>query len=126
MKARIEIGAAVAVLTQNADEHIVEYQDAVEVWVADAKSALDTFAKALDRDSRTASIDALWRIMTAKPIDNRPQYSKFINMLERARMGGETHVECDEDDYDRIFQDQWDWRLSSKARNTTYSSRKPN
>lgn len=124
MKTKILIATAIEALDKNLADHVAEYADAIEVWTTDAVAALEALRDALDRKGVEASSDALWRIYSTKPIDNRKQYSKFLGMLRRAQESDQRHIEVDEDDYDRIFQDNWDWRRSSKAVNATYSSRK--
>jgi len=124
MKARIKVDNAIAVLEKNLAEHITEYGDAMDVWKEDAKKAIDTFAAAFDRDSLKASATDIYVLFNRKPVDNRPNYSKYLGMLKQAKEAGQTEFECEEDEYDRIFQDEWDWRRASRATNVGYSSRK--
>jgi len=124
MKTKIRIETAIEVLQKNLDEHATELVDATDVWIKDAVAALEKMRDAVDREGVKASGQALWAILAARPEDNRMQYAKFLGMLKRAKDSGEIMIECDEDDYDCIFQDNWSWRVASKARNTSYSSRK--
>lgn len=125
MKTKVNIDAAIEVLQQNLDEHVTELSDATDVWITDAVAALEKMRDAIDREGVKAASNGLWSVLHAKPEDNRLQYAKFLGMLKRAKESQQEFIEVDEDDYDCIFQDNWSWRQSSKARNTSYSSRKP-
>lgn len=124
MKTKVKIDTAMEVMKKNLDEHVVELRDATDVWIKDAVAALEKMRDAIDREGVQAASNGLWAVLHAKPEDNRLQYGKFLGMLGRAQESDQEFIEVDEDDYDCIFQDNWSWRQSSKARNTSYSSRK--
>jgi len=124
MKATIKVENAITVLEKNLEAHIAEYADAIDVWTEDAKKAIDQLKEVFDRQGRKASIEAIYQLWHRQPVDNRPHYSRAIGMLKQAHEAGQTTFECDEDEYDQIFQDNWDWRRASRATNFSYSSRK--
>lgn len=122
MKFKISIDGAIEVTTKNLEEHKVEYAEAVTGWTTQAVKALEDMRDAIDRKGADAGHDALWQLFARRPVDNRKNYSKFLSALARAKQDGQTHVEVDEDDYDRIFNDNWDWRVQSKAGNARYTT----
>jgi len=124
MKVKIKIDNAIVALEKNLDVHVVEFHDAIDVWTADAITALEHARDAVTRNQLKADVVELWNIFHRRPVDNRPNYSKYLGMLRQAREAGEIEIVCDEDEYDRIFQDNWDWRISSRATNTAYAARK--
>jgi hypothetical protein len=124
MKFELNIDSAIKVIEENLNTHIIELRDAKEVWVEDLKTALDRFRDAVDRKGLEASHDEVQHIMYKRPVDNRSNYSKYLHALKRAKEDGQLKITVDEDDYDRIFNDNWEWRVSSKAGNIAYSSRK--
>ena len=123
MKARIAIDLALSALKKNLADHLVELSEAKSGWTEKVIVEITKLRDAVSRKSEDASNEALQRLFYSRPVDNRRQYSKFISILERAKESGESHVELDEDDSDNIFNDNWDWRIASRATNTSYSKR---
>lgn len=120
MKLQLGIDIALGVLTTNLDDHLRELAEAKEGWIEKVKAELDKLRDAVNRKGLDASNHALSLLFHSCPRDNRKEYSKFIGALERAKASGQTHVEIDEDDYDQMFNDNWDWRRASKTTNSTY------
>lgn len=120
MKFSIDIGIALATLKKNLKEHIEELDGAKVGWVEKVKAELDALRDAVDRKGLDASSHALTMLFHTSPKDNRKDYSKYIGALEKAKESGQSQVELDEDDYDAMFNDNWDWRISSKTTNATY------
>src|SRR5262249_34681297 len=94
------------------------------VWIEDAGKALQELRDAVDKKGLKASANAIWTLFNAKPEDRRVEYAKYLGMLKRTKDAGSALIEVDEDDYDSIFNDNWSWRVQSKVRNTSYSSRR--
>jgi len=138
MKFEINISSAIAAGEKSLSEHIQELKDATDVWVEDVKStldeqksALDEYGKAVTRQGLKASIDRvqaatqkLSTLLYNKPMDNRSEYSKYIGALKVAHQDGQLKITIDETEYDCIFNDNWDWRRTSKMSNSVYSTRK--
>lgn len=124
MNFEIDIDKAINALAKNIADHIKELEAAREVWVADMHTALNEFKAAVDRKGLDASHEALHLLLYKRPVDNRPQYSKHLGALQAAKDSGQTKIVMDEDEYDRVFNDNWDWRNASKVSNQTYSSRR--
>lgn len=121
MKFKINIDTAIEAMIKNLDEHKVELKDATTGWTVQAIAALERLRDAIDRKGLDASHNELWQLLANRPVDNRKHYSKFLGALERAKQDGQAHVEVDEDDYDRIFNDNWEWRIQSKISNARYT-----
>jgi len=123
MQLTVPINKALETLHRNLDEHITELKKANEVWTEEVIEALGKMRDAMRRDALHASNAELSQLFYQKPIDNRANYSKFIGALELARDGGQTTMQIDEEDYDRMFADNWDWRRHSKTINATYTAK---
>jgi hypothetical protein len=124
MKFQIAIDTAIEVLQKNLDEHVTELTEARTEWTKLSIVALEKYRDAIDRTGLDASIDELYKLSYSRPKDSRKEYSKFMGAMKRAKQDGQTHVTVDEDDYDRIFNDNWEWRVASKTSNSTYTVKK--
>jgi hypothetical protein len=122
MQFNIKIDQALAVLEKNLQEHIVELAEANQVWTAQTVRALEELRDATKRDGLKASYEKVQQLFYKKPQDNRAMYSKFIGALKQAQVAGELNIQMDEDDYDRTFNDNWDWRIQSKTANSSYKN----
>lgn len=120
MKFQVDIETALAVLKDNLEEHIVELREATSVWVEEVKKELDAFKDAVDRKGLEASHTSLNQLFYKTPKDSRKDYSRYIGALETAKASGQQHVELDDEDYDRMFNDNWEWRAASKTSNSLY------
>jgi regulator of replication initiation timing len=118
MKLIINVEEAINALKANLEEHKIELKEAVAEWTRLVLLAMEKYRDAVDREGLKASEVELQQLFYKKPKDTREQYSKYISALERSKA---TTVEVDEDDCDRIFSDNWDWRVTSKAANAPYS-----
>jgi hypothetical protein len=120
MKLNIKLDSAIAVLKKNRDEHVIELKESTDVWLTQVFVALEQLRDAVDRKGLKASNEALTNLFYRRPVDSRLMYSKYLGGLERAKADGQEIVELDEDDYDRIFNDNWEWRIQSKTSNAAY------
>lgn len=124
MKFNVSIQRALDTLQKNLDDHVAELKEATTGWAEKVRDELVSFGAAVDRVGVKASHDRLYTLFYQRPQDNRLQYAKLIGALKLAQETGQATVEMDEDDYDRSFNDNWDWRQQSKVANATYSLRK--
>lgn len=124
MQFKVKIEDALTVLRKNLADHVVELKEATTGWIEQVTTELTTLKDAVDRQGLEASNDRLYQLFYAKPRDNRREYARYIGALERTQAAGETLIEMDEDDYDRMFNDNWDWRQLSKVSNASYTTRK--
>jgi hypothetical protein len=134
MKFKISIVKAIEAAEKNLQAHIVELNEAGEGWTEQVSKALDDLSKAIitqksvvDRQGMKASNEVLRQVYAElqklfhiKPIDNRVNYSRCIGALKLASEN-EDIIEMEEHEYDQLFNDNWEWRVSSKATNSTYS-----
>lgn len=121
MKFQIRVDDAIATLDKNLTDHILELNDATEVWVDKMNQALTKYSVAINSKGLLASHMELNQLMNFPPIDHRANYSKYITSFEKARDAGQTTIEVDEEDIAHIYQDNWDWRNYSKTTNSNYS-----
>ena len=123
MQLTVKIDSAIAALEKNLEEHKVELREAMQGWTAKTIAEIEMLRDAVQRDQLKASVETLRRLFYEKPQDNRVQYSKYLSALKAAQGAGNTTVTMDEEEHDRIFNDNWDWRIQSKALNSSYKSR---
>src|SRR5215469_7340555 len=124
MKFDVKISQCLSVLEKNLEEHLMEYKDASEVWTDDVIQELKNLRDAVDKKGLDASSSALYALFSSKPKDNRKEYSRLITSMKAALASGQKKITMDEDECDRVLNDNFDWRLSSKESNIAYSSRK--
>lgn len=121
MDFKIKIDDAIKVLEEHFEAHKKELDEALPVWSEKVKEATEKFSTAVGRKAQEDAMNQLYSIWHTKPIDNRNQYAKFLGGLRHTRDAGQLTVDIDEDVYDRIFLDNWDWRVRSLTANSTYS-----
>lgn len=122
MKFKIKIQKALEVAEKNLQEHIVELKEASDEWTRQVHKAIDNLNEAVTRNGLKASHNDLHNLFYKKPIDNRPNYSRYIGALKLGAENSE-FIDMDEDEYDRLFNDNWEWRMSSKLTNSSYSNK---
>lgn len=120
MKFQVNIEKAQAVLKINLEEHVVELKEATTAWIEQVKKELEALRDAVDRKGLEASHASLNKLFYGVPKDSRKDYARYIGALTTAAESGQTHVELDDEDYDRMFNDNWEWRAASKASNSLY------
>jgi len=123
MKFKIAVKKALETAEKNLQEHIVELNEATVGWTEKVKTALDNLRDAVNRDGLKASGETLNQLLYSKPIDNRANYSRYIGAMKLAVENGQENIELDEIEYDHLFNDNWDWRVSSKTSNAAYANR---
>lgn len=123
MKFNMKIDTAIQSLEKNLSYHVVELKEATEEWTKQITTALEKFRDAVSRNGLKAAHDDLHRLMYTRPVDTRAQYSKYLSAMKRAQADGQSHITVDENDHDQIYNDNWDWRTSSKMTNRAYPSK---
>ena len=120
MKFQVKIDIALAALNKNLTDHITELKEANEVWTERVIEELKKLQNAVTRDGLRASNKALSDLFYQKPKDNRAEYSTYIGALNKAQESDQHVIELDEHDYDRIFNDNFEWRVLSASTNSMY------
>lgn len=123
MKFKISVKKALEVAESNLKAHITELSEANEVWTEKVKEALDALKNAIDRNGVKASHHDIQVLFLKKPMDNRANYSRYIEALKLA-LENNDWIEMDETEYDHLFNDNWDWRITSKLSNAGYTKDK--
>lgn len=112
-------------LQENKKKHIAEYASALEVYGRDLDKAWTEFQKVVKRASRTKDTAALQSPYFAlvgliKPVNLKEKYDHYIAIFESIQ---DTEVEMTLDQANAIINDEWDWAVSAKSINSTYSVR---
>lgn len=114
---------ALAALRKNEKEHVEELAEARKVWIknmATEQAKLQAAISANPLDDDKAVLKPIRELAGNPPVDNRDQYKKYIGSFEAAKRAGQDKVSMDADEYDRLFNDNWAWRVLSKASNMAY------
>lgn len=120
MKINYPIREVLDILRKNRDAHIAELSEVLPEWSQRVHRALDKLAEAVDRHGLEANNLELATLFYQKPKDVRYQYAKYIGMLERAEKNGEQTIAIDDDEYDQLFNDNWEWSKQAKSSNASY------
>ena len=120
MKFKIKIDIAIGELERNLETHARELREAMEVWNGKVMTALEALTDAVSRKGIQASNDELSGLFYRKPIDHRSNYATYLGALKRAKESGQEFIELDENDYECIFADQFQWRVQSSTTNSMY------
>lgn len=121
MKIKYPITEVLSALRNNLQSHDAELKEAMSRWTEQVIIALHELSDAVNRFGVEASNNKLVQLFYNKPKDVRVQYSKYIGMLQRAAQHGEKLVELDDEEYDRFFNDNWEWATAAKVANTAYT-----
>lgn len=106
-----------AIVRENKEKHIAEFIEAV----ADYKVLVLQVAKANLVLAKTAELGEFKKI---KPLPSAPQsyetsYARAIRMLE---LSVEEIIEVEEDVFNQLVLDEWDWKRNFTVSNAMYKS----
>jgi len=117
MKIKVKVSELIDSLRENKKAHVEDFKKAKSVYFDDLEEALDK----LTVDAVQGTIrDDNYMIMFRPPILNEANYDKYINMLH---MSQDNIIEIGTDEYERFVEDTWDWAVSARMLNSTYSSK---
>jgi hypothetical protein len=106
-----------AIVRENKEKHMAEFIEAV----ADYKTLVLQTAKANLSFAKTADLVEFKKI---KPLPSAPQsyetsYARAIRMLE---LSVEEIIEVEEDVFNQLVLDEWDWKRNFTVSNAMYKS----
>ena len=103
------------IVRANRAKHVADYREAV----ADYKKAVVNVAKenlALARTGQLADISRM-KSLPPQPISYEDSYNRAIRMLE---LSVEDQIELEEQIFNQLVLDEWLWKHSFVAMNTSY------
>lgn len=109
---RVERSKLLTAVTENRDNHRAKFLQAQEGYRKAAIRELDKMladARAGNRIRRTVSLP--------EPTDHTQDYDRAIRMLE---MCADDWLMISDDDFQRLVMDEWGWKQSWSATNSTY------
>jgi len=123
IKTKYSVVDLIKYLKKNLEIHKEEYEKATEVYRADVVTAL----KALEKSTKKAETD-LTEVRSTyqkllnipKPVDATKLYEQYISILS---VSTESTLELTVEDANAIINDAWEWAISAKAVNNTFSTR---
>lgn len=117
MTAKYKIADIIAALRDNRDAHTTDYEKALTVYKQDLADALKEATKKLEV-GQLPLIHANFNLVTPK--DETAMYNNTIRIFSMVQADD---VELEIDDANKIFNDEWDWAVSAKLLNSSYSGR---
>ena len=105
------------IVLENKQKHIAEYVEAVN----DYKTAVLKIAKDNVKLAQTADMEKFKLIKTlpAAPQSYENDYNRAIRMLE---LSVETVIELEDEIFNQLVLDEWNWKYSFSLSNTTYKT----
>lgn len=105
------------IVRQNKEKHINEFYDAVE----DYKKAVVKIAEENLELARSNNLEDIAKIkgIPHKPISYELSYTRAIRMLE---LSVDNEIELDENTFNQLVLDEWQWKQSFSTMNSTYKS----
>ena len=105
------------IVKRNKEKHVAEFNEAVE----DYKKAA---VKVMTENLSLATTGELESIAKIKPLASRPNsyetsYERAIRMLE---LSVEDVIEVEEDVFNQLVLDEWEWKASFTTTNTFYKT----
>lgn len=111
-----------SVLQQNREQHLKEYQEAVEGHKIEAAERLEEVkAKIAEQEQALAAgkvIGAVGHWVNLKvPESHERDYNRAIKMVE---MSVHSQIELDEERFTELVMDEWGWKSNFTASNENY------
>jgi dsDNA-specific endonuclease/ATPase MutS2 len=104
-------------LKENKENHVKEYNEAVEGWVEKAKQKVQNI---LDQLNSNKAKETKIEVHLPKPVSFEKEYTKAISMLE---FEVRDEIEISKHDFDRFFLDEWEWKDNFLTNTTFYKNR---
>lgn len=118
IKANYKVEDIITALLKNKEEHIKDYKKAIQVYMSDLLNAFEVPLAKLEKGLVPDLIPHNFGLN--QPRNEEKSYDNMIKLFQSMT---DNVVELDMDDANGIFNDEWDWAVSSKILNSTYSSR---
>ena len=105
------------IVKENKEKHITEYNESV----SDYKNLVLKVAKENLKLAKTSELSSISKMkaLPPKPSSYEDSYKKAIRMLE---LSVEDVIEVEEDTFNQLVLDEWDWKRSFVATNSMYKS----
>lgn len=119
----VKVKDIIFALKNHREAHISEYQEAIEsYWTQLVSEMLFKWERLkADIDLRTDGITASIFSELQIPVDRTAEYDNQINMFEHSYKAGQTVIELGQSQFNQIVNDQFDWAVSAKFLNSTYT-----
>lgn len=103
------------IVRENQKKHVAEYQEAV----TDFKKAVINVTKENLALARTGRLEEIRKIRSVPhaPESYQDSYTRAIRMLE---LSVEDQIELDEQVFNQLVLDEWQWKLSFTSMSATY------
>lgn len=110
----IKVSDIIETLKKNREDHINEYEQAVEKYFLSVQKRLKDFLKSAKKKE-----DRSFNVGLTPPIDRTADYDKLISMFSYAQ--NET-VELTQADIDQLLNDEFTWAKAAKMSNSFYNN----
>jgi len=103
------------IVCNNKVKHAEEYLEAVN----DYKSAIVKIAESNLKLANTGSLESKWSTFPQPPVSYEKEYHRAIRMLQ---LSIDDVIEVEEDVFNQLVLDEWDWKRSFVGLSTLYKS----
>lgn len=101
---KIDRNELLKVLKENKEKHVI---DVAEAMALRRDEIISYFTDSLERMNRDSTWNPKEKINFPMPADHSADYEKAIRMVT---MTQETIIELDENQFDKLVMDNWDWK----------------
>ena len=114
---KIEKKKLLAIVRENKEKHIKEYEESV----TDYKAGAIKIAKEHVELAKTGELDKIAKIraMPSAPVSHEKEYDRAIRMLE---LSVEKEIEVEEDIFNQLVLDEWSWKHQFVASASLYKT----
>lgn len=118
----VKVQDVIDALTNHRSAHIAEFEEAYQEYWTQLEEEMtyrwnDLLEGIQDRSAESASIFSELK----KPINKTQDYDNQINMFEHTLRAGKEVIELSQQQFNQIVNDQFDWAISAKFLNSSYT-----
>lgn len=118
IKAKYKVSDLIEALLKNKEEHVSDYEKAIEVYKKDLLDLIEKPIAQLERGELPDEIEHNFGLV--KPLNEAKNYDNMLYIFNSMTDG---EVELSMSDANSILNDEWSWAINAKHLNNTYSSR---
>ena len=112
LKTNVPVHKLIAIVKENWEKHAKKYVEAHIIFKKRYIEVLENMKEQAERDDKFTTMIGL-----SEPKVHEEDYRRLVDMLE---MSSDDTIELDEHSYDRIVNDQWDWKRNFDANTSIY------
>lgn len=116
-KIQVKKETVLEILRKNKEIHHVEFEEAIQGWIEEAKKKLTELLDKLNSDKAS---ETKFEVYLPKPASYEKEYDKVIKMVE---FEIRDVIEISSADFEKYFLDEWSWKESFLSNINLYKGR---